>query len=156
MVKTYLKLLPMELRNELEKYLLFNSIQIAINNLYPKGKKYKAMIAFQLQFTCGKSNPVIFEFDIEINELRKFLQIPLAEHWHGIQDTLTDISINSGLRENELIVSIWINSQDRYAIIHDFTVMESSFVLLKFKSLLNDIDNKTLSCSMLQRQTGRP
>ena len=161
-MKTYLDVLPRELRQELDKYFMFTKISIIIEEEYynekieerddalAAGEEWEGIndnddIEFLLSLPGFESKPFVFAFKTTIRQLKIFVsKTPDTDYYYGFSDSLTDITLDRVYGKHKWKINVSINSPDRSFIIHVMTPMEHDIVLSKFQLLVNDIDNKLL------------
>ena len=128
---TYIKLLPRELRDELDLYLFFDTINIVMGEIY-MGKRFHdvldTMIPFSLILSCSTTKSFKFDFDTNIKSLSLFSENPQVGHYYTIKDKLSDLAIIREYLENAWKINIQIINNERISTITTLTSIESYIV----------------------------
>lgn len=142
MARIYIEILPKELRDILDVYLLFDSINIIIDEyFFNKINDNRRIVEFLIIISCCKKKPFKFAFNVKIDRIKEFI---INQH-SLMGDRFTPITIERDHVTNYQTIDFNINSPNQsFTTIHTLTKDESYMLLLKFQSLVNDISNKRL------------
>ena len=136
-------------------YLFFDTINIVIHDDFLNGPMERIKheewhhvlinrIDFNLVLSCFSSNVFEFQFTTLINDFLLFVVKPEVGYYYQIVDREFQFYINRKYRENKWIITIDVSKYGRNFTIHTLEPPKDVILILKIKSLLNDLQDKRL------------